>query len=485
MKSSAVEKNDLIALCKSQYEKNARELSIIHDFEQNYSADRAIWWYTRQSFVYRLLNKALRVQNIDLIYLFRFLIRDLHTQLLNYQCPTRIHVYRGQLMVNEELEILKHSIGKYISINSFFSTSFNRDLALLFSQELDQYAQVLFDIEADPHLANDKPFANISSHSYFPDESEVIFMLGSIFQLVSIDLTEDRVWIIHMTLSSGNDHDLKPIFEHMKNQHSHDQTDLLTFGHVLRHMGKFKEAENYYRRLLPSLPIDSQDRGRCYHALGIIVYEKGDYEGSLKWHRNALKIKLRSVNADNPYLASSYNSIGAIYERQKNYERALQAFHKSLVIHKKTFGKDHTKVAICLNNIAGIYRIRQKYNKALKYIQQALAIRKKHLPTDHPDIGASHSNIGIIYRCLNQYDQAIEHHNRSLAIQQKTLPSRHPQLASTLNNVGLVYEDKGDYQQALEYYRKAALIYRHALPSTHPNVTKTQQFIERVASKIK
>jgi len=27
--------------------------------------------------------------------------------------------------------------------------------------------QVLFDIEADPHLVNEKPFADISSHSYF------------------------------------------------------------------------------------------------------------------------------------------------------------------------------------------------------------------------------------------------------------------------------------------------------------------------------
>jgi tetratricopeptide (TPR) repeat protein len=54
-----------------------------------------------------------------------------------------------------------------------------------------------------------------------------------------------------------------------------------------------------------------------------------------------------------------------------------------------------------------------------------------------------------------------------------------------LNNVGLVYEDKGEYQQALGYYEKAAIIYRHALPSTHPNIIKTEQFIQRVLSKMK
>ncbi|CAF4574911.1 unnamed protein product, partial [Rotaria magnacalcarata] len=66
----------------------------------------------------------------------------------------------------------------------------------------------------------------------------------------------------------------------MKNQHSPDETDLLSFGHVLRNMGKFHDAENYYRRLLDPRPTDSQELGRCYHALGIIAYEKGDYGSS-------------------------------------------------------------------------------------------------------------------------------------------------------------------------------------------------------------
>ncbi len=486
MEPTTVEKNDLITLCKEEYRGNPHELSIINDFEKNYTSHRAIWWYTRQTFLYRLLNKALRVQNVDLIYLFRFFIRDINHQLkeLN-KCSSPIHVYRGQLMVQDELQILKDSTGKYISINSFFSTSLNRDLALVFSRDPDHCERVLFEIEADPQSNDGKPFADISTYSYFPDESEVLFMLGSIFRLGSISCNADGIWIIRMTLSSGNDHDLKPIFEHMKNQHGQDKTDLLSFGHVLRDMGKFDEAENYYRRSLDPLPTDSQELSRCYHALGIIAYEKGDYESSLKWHFSALEIKQRSLKSDDPHLANSYNSIGTIYERKKDYTRALQSFHKSLLILQQAFGDDHPKVAICLNNIAGIYQTEKRYNEALEYNQYALKIREKHLPADHPDLGASHSNIGIIYRCLGQYDLALDHHHRSLNIHQKSLPPQHPQLASTFNNVGLVYEDKEDYQQALGQYEKAAIIYRHALPSTHPNIIKTELFIQRVSSKMK
>ncbi|CAM4852394.1 unnamed protein product, partial [Rotaria magnacalcarata] len=86
-------------------------------------SNQAVWWYTRDSFVYRLLNKALRVQNIDLLFLFRFFIRDIEVQLKQYQCSSLVRVYRGQLMSTDELDQLKMSLGEYISVNSFFSLS--------------------------------------------------------------------------------------------------------------------------------------------------------------------------------------------------------------------------------------------------------------------------------------------------------------------------------------------------------------------------
>ncbi|CAF4691318.1 unnamed protein product [Rotaria sp. Silwood2] len=127
MKSNPTDKNEFIDLCKEEYKDNEEELAIIEEFQQSYSPDRALWWYTRDSFLYRLLNKALRVQNTDIIFLFRFFIRDIERQLEQYKCTAPIRVYRGQLMPNEELKILKDSIGYFISMNSFLSTSINRN----------------------------------------------------------------------------------------------------------------------------------------------------------------------------------------------------------------------------------------------------------------------------------------------------------------------------------------------------------------------
>ena len=197
MPSTSTDKDELIDLCKKQYKDNATELAIIVEFERDYSSNRALWWYTRESFLYRLLNKALRVHNIDLLFLFRFFIRDLRRQLEQLQCQTAIHVYRGQVMSNDEFQSLKNSIGQFITMNSFLSTSLDRRLALSFltsSTASDDLQRVLFEIEIDPTLPSIKPCANITSHSFFTDEQEVLIMLGSIFRLKSIN-HHDRVWI--------------------------------------------------------------------------------------------------------------------------------------------------------------------------------------------------------------------------------------------------------------------------------------------------
>ncbi|CAF1033396.1 unnamed protein product [Rotaria sordida] len=66
---------------------------------------QALWWYTRETFIYQFLNQALRLQDIDLLFLFRFFIYDIQKQLELNQYQESIHVYRNQLISNNELNI--------------------------------------------------------------------------------------------------------------------------------------------------------------------------------------------------------------------------------------------------------------------------------------------------------------------------------------------------------------------------------------------
>ncbi|CAF1424863.1 unnamed protein product [Didymodactylos carnosus] len=138
MKHTADAKTVLIETWRENYTGNSSQLDIIKEFEQTYKREKAVWWYTRESSLYRILNKALREQSIDMIFSFRFFLTELSKQLSQFYkdymqqlkasntISEPIHVYRGQIISKGEFKQMQNSIGGFISINSFFSTSRNK-----------------------------------------------------------------------------------------------------------------------------------------------------------------------------------------------------------------------------------------------------------------------------------------------------------------------------------------------------------------------
>ncbi|CAF3513860.1 unnamed protein product [Rotaria sp. Silwood1] len=488
MKSTPTDKNELVSLCKEQYKKYTTELRNVHEFEQHYSSDEAaLRWYTRPSFVYRVLNKALRTQNIELLFLFRFFIHDIGRQLEQHRALSPLHIYRGQLMSTDELKVLQNSVGKFISINSFFSTTVDRDVALFFlgdSSGNDDLQRVLFEIDADPRFDGIKPFANITSLSYYPDEEEVLMMIGSIFRLIDIHYESDQMWQIRMKLCSNNDHDLKLISDHMKNEYfGSGEPNLGQFGNLLIGMGKFNDAEKYYYHLLKELPDNHQEIASCHSGLGIVAFNEGSYKLSLDHHYQALEIFQQTLGSNHPYIADTHNCIGSVYNSKGKYKQALKSYNKALVIYQGAFGDDHRNLAICFSNMGNIYHEEKKYSKALICHKKALNIWQKYLPADHSYLGSTHNNLANVHYSLCQYNYALQHYNRSLEIKSKSLPSQHPSIASTLKNISDVYEHIGELQQALSYLKQAATIYGHTLSPNHPYAISIKRDIQRVTSQ--
>ena len=255
---------------------------------------KVLWWYSRESFFYRILNKALRVQNIDVLVLFRSYIYDMHRQLQKYQSKCEMTVYRSQLISTDELDSLKQYIGQFISVNSFFSTTFEREIALFYmgaGTPPDGLQRALFEIHADPQMVTTKPFADISSMSHFGNESEVLFMLGSIFQLNEINLDDNQVWIIRMTLWDDEKHDLRQVLMHMQEQIGSEEMNLRTFAKLLWKMGKFDLAEKYYCHFLNEILPDDPSLPDMYEELVQITSQKGDYDKSVEWQKKKLEIE--------------------------------------------------------------------------------------------------------------------------------------------------------------------------------------------------
>ncbi|CAF0747207.1 unnamed protein product [Adineta steineri] len=339
LKSNENDRNELISYCEKEYEGNENELNHLHEFEGSYSSDHVLWWYTRPSFFYKTLNAALRKQNIHMIYLYRSFIIDIQNQLENHQCQSATRVYRSQLISIDELNYLKNSVGQYVSVNSFLSTSIQKEVAIFYLGDTNHrwidLEKVLFEIDADPTVVTTKPFADISQFSDFIDELEVLFMLGSIFRLNSIIRDdENEIWIIQMCLCSDDEHNLKQILMDMKNEIGDGETNLCILGTVVRRMGHFDLAKKYYYRCLDELSQNDPLILTVYKDLAEIASQQKDYEEYLRLRHILVKIKKEIQLNDNEIQTSEINKLTdneTIQKRKsKNYMRCYS--HLKLLI---------------------------------------------------------------------------------------------------------------------------------------------------------
>ncbi|CAF4574882.1 unnamed protein product, partial [Didymodactylos carnosus] len=301
----------------------AKELEKINDFRLNYSSDAAVSWYTRDSFVYRLLNKALRTTDIDIIFKFRFFIADLYRQLQKEYSKFIqrftddeyfLTVYRGQHLKADELHELKDNIGRLISMNTFISTTYEKGVASIhagdgsFSPILES---ILFEIQINTGI-DTKPYANIKELSVMKDEDEVLFSIGTIFRIKSIEkATDTGIWSIKLLLNSESDEQLKVLSEQIREE-TDRSSDLLTLGHLLREIGEHAKAERYLTRLINNTLPNDPVMGTFYNNIGLVYNDQGDYSKALKYYEQTLEIQLKTLGPNHQSVPATYNNIGRL-----------------------------------------------------------------------------------------------------------------------------------------------------------------------------
>ncbi|CAF4635194.1 unnamed protein product, partial [Rotaria socialis] len=191
-------KIDLINLLKEEDLATSDQIKM---FEDTYSPEQAIPFYTRHGFIYENLNRALRELNIRHIFLFRFILQDICYKLRDLMSRepdnNELTIYRGQISSPQEIAEL---VGAYqnqsiVAVNSFFSISKDRNIAKFFltgaqSSLCDgtRLATIFEIIIKKQDVSQFLPVADISQLSDFPKEKEVLFAPGQIFTINKFDI---------------------------------------------------------------------------------------------------------------------------------------------------------------------------------------------------------------------------------------------------------------------------------------------------------
>ncbi|CAF3692473.1 unnamed protein product [Rotaria socialis] len=453
--------NTLVKFCRK---KNISETEI-SEFKSEYHNKSPVYWYTKQMFLYGMLNRALRMLDMEGMTKLGFFIRSLHLQLEQLHKEQSVDfqkefiVYRGQGLSQQDFQNLMDSKGGLLSFNNFLSTSKKQKVATSFVQQvLERNPDIvgvtfIMTIDLSKISTSITPFAMINKQSALPREQEILFTMHTVFRVGEIKQTAEnsRLWEVQLTITDESDPQLAGLTDCIKDEINGE--GWYRMGQLMLKVGHFDQAEELYNELLENASDDNL--ATSYNNIGLVYNHMGDYKKALEFYGKDFEIMKKVLPPTHPSLATSYNHIGLVYNNMGEYSKALEYYEKSHKIYQKALPPTHPDLAASYNNIGQVYYNMGDYTKALEFSKNDLEITGKTLPPNHADLAFPYNWLGKIHRSMKEYSKALSYFQKSNSIREKALPEKHPYLAITYSNIGDVHRLMGDYEKALAFHEKA------------------------------
>ncbi|CAF1393953.1 unnamed protein product [Adineta steineri] len=450
-------KEIMLNKCKDYYRRDKQELEKINNFHLYYNSEKAIDWYIEDCFVYHLINRAFRTEDISLWYLFRFYIVDLCKQLEKIHKEQNIQhnliLYRGEAhLPKKEFENLKTNIGGLISTNGFFSTSQQIDIAQVFisdAKDTDEFKVVIFQITVHTSQLKNIIFVDIDKYTGKIGENEVLFNIGSVFRIENVEYDNDmEVWKIEMNATDEDIYQIEYRFDIMREKFEKGNINLL-FGRLLLDMKQYAKVESYFRMMLSILPREHEDLASVYDHIGDLNMRITNWNEAYTSFCIALNIKKTRLRSNHPSFAVTFNGIGNYYKAIDNISQAYSYYLKALECNNDEYNKIIAKL-----NIANIHMINQEFDNALNLCIEIRDILHRIKSYSQIEIIYCQGFIGDIYLAKKNYQYAEDFYLLAFELSRRFLfPDDHCQIRCIKALVNL-YQEQGNERQAMLFCKE-------------------------------
>ena len=230
-------------------------------------------------------------------------------------------------------------------------------------------------------------------------------------------------------------------------------------------------------RLVTNVALERGDKraANLCTQLGIHLHMIGEYSEAVSYTEQALAIRRKVLEPEDPEIAGSLNNLGELYRAQGKYEQAEPLFEQALAIRRKALGAEHPNLAAGLNNLGELYQLQGKYEQAEPLYQRALAIEEQQLGLEHSDVVATLNNLAMLYYKQGKYTETEPLYQRVLHIQEHRLGPEHLDVAASLNNLAILYHKQGKYTEAKPLYQRTLRLQEQQLGPGHSSTQATRR----------
>ena len=481
------------------YYNNTAQLAKISEFERNYRPIDAIRWYTKESFVHMIINEALRTEDPQVLYIYRFYITDLCKRLEEVTLLTRIQqkssfcVYRGATMDRREIEKLRTDM--LVATNGFFSSTLCRRVAMMFigidpitstpeyETQIEEHERVLFEIHVDLNQTDGLIVANISVESNHPEEEEILFGLGTTFVITKIVRdSKHSVWYIGMVVSSEMNKLKEEYTKHVVQSLTHiDATTL--FGIYLSEMsGEYSVGINYFQRYLRQMRFNDPTRSNVYYYMARVYRSMGKYQHAIEYFRRA-KLLQKPWPSELSYVyADTLSDLAYTYSQVNDTSKAIPLHERALNIFRKVLGENDLDMPLYYTQLAYAYWKAKRHEDAHVLLAKALSILKEDMSSNFAGLSMTKHIMGLVKYALNQQEDAIRFLQEALELRRKLFANDHPFVGYSYYDLAHIYMETDNQQVALKYAQTALTIFQAKLPGKHPDLKRSIELVDQLCS---
>ena len=243
-------------------------------------------------------------------------------------------------------------------------------------------------------------------------------------------------------------------------------------ANYLREQNYFKEAEEYYNKILKTEQenqlISNNQIAALYNNLALLHSDTQRFKESEEMHKAAIQIRERLAK-ENPKayesdLATSYNNLANIYyntqrfkESEEMHKAAIQIYERLAKENPKAYEKD---LAMSYYNLALLYSDTQRFKEGEEMYKAAIQIYEQ-LAKENPkayesDLATSYSNLAVLYYYTQQFKESEEMNKAAIQIYER-LYNNNPQeyqglLAFNYYCLGTLMTENNKQDDAIEAF---------------------------------
>ena len=460
-------KEKMVNFFRREYSENSAQLKLIDEFERDYDSSKAIWWLTRPCFISKMISRALRVPEPDILYKTRSFIQDVHQQLKSAEQNVTMTLYLADNTSPAFIDKMRRERGNLIILPCFVSASSDKQVAWSKVVESNsRTTRVLFEMEMNSvnHVS-----ANVDTLSYGGTQSEVLISFGSVFRVTTIEEIDDDEYCIHLTQVARNEQDFEKLVERMKKK-IQAPAPLIRLGKLMCHIGDRARLEQLLSMLHEDGSVDhSEELGTSlaavYSIVGNFNRKDGDIEQALVNNQKSLDVLRRVLPAYHPGLSAAYNNIGSMLFQLERGDEAITYHQKALDIQLESPHSDPASISAYLHNLGMICMQQNKTTEALRNLSLALQIKQKMCALNDPELASAYDAVGDIHVMREEYSQAISNYESALRTQ-LSAPEHNPQaLAMYTRGLGNAYHQLNSPERSLEFFEQALTYSQEFAPS--------------------